>query len=173
MFVASEAEGGMYSEKLVQDTFCRSVRTGLREDRIRAHMKPFLDKPGTPIGDEILMRELNVASSEREETTSKQRTTAIKRVNVNEVATEDVDVVKGIAAAIKPLIEGMGRLNNQVQELQNESKNRRQGQQRYTSTRRYGCTKCIADNVYRCVHCFRCGGADHQARECSENARRL
>jgi hypothetical protein len=44
---ASKAEGSLFDQRLVQGTFLRAVKTGLREESIRAHLAPFLVQSST------------------------------------------------------------------------------------------------------------------------------
>ena len=176
VMAASLAEGGIYDERLVRDTFCRSVRTGLRDGNIRAAMKQFLD-PRKPIEDETLLRELNIASSESQETTQKQKATS--RIMINEVAEKETKIEDSIASAIKPLVAGMNAMKEQIQGIQDRNNNsldsRRINSNNNNNNRPrrfrpggYRCQKCSDENIFRCIHCFKCGSNDgHQMRDCT------
>ena len=70
---AATAEGDVYDVRLIYRTFCRSMRTGLRNDSVRTHMRQFLDpKALSPTNDGILLKEMNMAASEIDELTTKQ-----------------------------------------------------------------------------------------------------
>ena len=52
--IATSVENHKFDQSLIYSTFCRSVKTGLRNDPIRTHMKKFLDPSQGVVGDEIL-----------------------------------------------------------------------------------------------------------------------
>jgi len=134
---AASVEGNLYERKLIQETFCRALRTGFSNERVRTHMRGFLDPTTqTPGTDQVLLHQVNIAASESEETAVKQKAT-VKKVTINEAsatptssqAHEPQDVTK----AIKPLLEGMALLQKQVQGLQERANQSRQ----YDSRRQY------------------------------------
>jgi len=52
----------------------RGIRTGLKDEQIRQHLKPFLDPRRIPkIEDEELLRETNIICTESEEIFIKQQ----------------------------------------------------------------------------------------------------
>ena len=57
---------------LVHSMFIHSVKTGLRDDAVRSHMKPFLDT-ARRVEDDVLIRQINIASSEIIERDNKQK----------------------------------------------------------------------------------------------------
>ena len=61
-----------YEKSLVQNSFLRSIQTGLREESLRSHMKPFLN-PAKKSDDATLIQELNVAAEEVAERNNKQK----------------------------------------------------------------------------------------------------
>ena len=66
VIAASNAEEGQFDQHLVNTTFCRAARTGLRSEAIRNHMKGFLD-PAANIADEIILHEINCATKDSKE----------------------------------------------------------------------------------------------------------
>ena len=110
VLVASRVEGGMYDTKLVQNTFCRAVRTGLWNDQVRAHMKSFLDPRTSTVKDEELLREMNAASSEYDETSSKLKRGTVKKVTINESRVVNHD-------DLSPIIQGITMLRQQMDEM--------------------------------------------------------
>jgi len=167
VLAASKVEGGMYDERLVQSTFCRAVRTGLVNDQIRTHMRSFLDpRSSSTTSDQDLLREMNMCSSEIDETLSKTKRQVIKKVTINEhkvVNQED----------LSPILEGISRLKQQMDEMRERESRDTQSYARsnvrrtYSPGRTYRCKKCIETNASRwCQHCFNCGSEDHQARNC-------
>jgi hypothetical protein len=129
VIMAADAEGGLYDKNLVQDSFCRAVRTGIADPQVRAHMRPFLDPKAAPgyIGDEVLLHEINKAAAENEETTSKQKSSSTRKVTIAEASTKAKDEPPNEGtSAIKPLVEGLAKqleeLTKQVNELQNQNR---------------------------------------------------
>jgi hypothetical protein len=148
-------------------------------------MRSFL---AAPTSDEELLNEMNLATSETDETSSKLRTGAVKKVTINEcrqaVSHDD----------LSPILEGIELLRKQMSEMQGaqaeqgsgarRKDERRDGNQEnitgrddkkpYTPYRVYKCKKCIETNAFRCQHCFSCGSEHHQARNCDQkNEERL
>ena len=84
------------------------MRTGLRDEGIRMHMKSFLTPPAG-YNDEVLLREINNASSETRETTHKHKEKASvsgRKVTINTVSTDDA-AINNIAPIVQPLVEGL------------------------------------------------------------------
>ena len=184
VIAASKCEGGNYTDQLVFSTFARSVRTGLINDQVRAHMKPHLD-PRNRSSDAELLQEMNHASAEHEETSSKAKKN-VKKVQVNEG--------RGVSHYdLSPIIQEITILRQQMEELKttnqkhdNSRSNFRRGRsdqrnsnqrtpaRSYNDTSRqspaqaYKCRKCQENNVYRCQHCFQCGSDEHQKRQCPQ-----
>ena len=159
---ASQLEGGLYNFKLVHETFSRALRTGLRDESVRAHMKSFLD-PGLkmPTPDEKLLMEINKASLEVEELQAKQNTATVKKVHVKEASLNSTQD-GAMAEVLKPLVEGMTLIQKQIKEMQ-ESRN--YGQNR----KDYRCKKCREEkSTDRCTHCYKCMQSGHQAMECRQ-----
>ena len=180
VIAASQVENVKYDFKLVHDTFCRSVRTGILDDQIRAHMRLFLDPKRTATSDEELLREMNVASSETDETSSKMKRGATKKVTINESRVVSHD-------DLSPIIQGITMLQQQMSEMREtrggtrkrtdgdqDNNTRRDEGKAYTPWRVYKCKKCKEANAFRCQHCFNCGSEQHQARNCDQkNEERL
>jgi len=187
VMAASKVEGGMYDARLVQNTFCRAVRTGLLNDQVRAHMKSCLDPGSHMVKDEVLLREMNAASSEYDETSSKMKRATVKRVSINESRVVNHD-------DLSPIIQGITMLRQQMDEMRtvnkpsyaynegasssregNQSNQERNSTNQYSRrtsrspARSYKCKKCKEDNVYRCQHCFNCGSEEHQMRNCKQS----
>ena len=134
-------------------------------------MKDYLNPNATmSTADEVLLQQINLASLEGEETSSKQKTLAIKRVQSKEASAKE-DPTNDLASVIKPLMEGMSLLQQQVKDIQ-EKNQVRKGYQRERIV--YQCKKCKEiNNPLRCNHCFKCYSEKHIAKDCSENKPRL
>jgi hypothetical protein len=177
LLAASKAEGGMYDVKLVRNTFCRAVRTGLLNDQIRQHMKTLLN-PKSPGEDQELLEEMNAASLECEETSSKLKRGAAKRVTINEgkvVSHSDLN----------PIMQGMTMLKQQLDDMKNsQAKNsqaavpdrdnsewRRNGYGPSQWEGRGRCPDCRKNGGSHCRHCFQCGSDQHIKRDCDQPQR--
>jgi hypothetical protein len=165
VIAASNAEEGQFEEKLVKTTFCRAARTGLRSEAIRNHMKSFLD-PAANMADEIILHEINRATAEENEVSSKQKDTAKKmpaKPVVAAVAAEDEQFTK----LMKPLVDSVAELTRQMKEMQSKQQPRQRGWRQQRSGK---CKDCQKNNVDKCEHCFKCGAQDgHFARNCKQS----
>ena len=198
VIMASDAEGSSYNTGLVRETFLRSVRTGLTDLHVRTHMSPLLDPRASPAQtDEQLLREVNIASAESEETNSKQKMVT-KKVTVAETAVVKTDPAADLKSTIQPLVESLATLQKQVSDLQASrqtmtgDRNRQMANHNNSSHqtmtgdnsnrpttsnyqrrdqgpryRDYRCQGCRDVNSPRCTHCFHCGQENHLARDCA------
>ena len=125
---AAAAEGNLYDTKLVQGTFIRALKTGLREEAIRAQLSPHLNQ--SKPDDSVLLREVNLADLEYEEKMKKQkrdRRVTIAQASVNPTTYDD---------ALKPILEGMSLLQKQMNEMQQQTRSREEGKQSSNSYQR-------------------------------------
>ena len=114
---AANAEGNLYDYKLVQGTFIRTLKTGFREESIRAQLTPFLDQK-KPSDDSVLLREASLADLEFEEKLKKQKRD--KKVTIAQANVNSPD----LEAALKPIVETMSCLQRQMGEMQQQTKSR-------------------------------------------------
>ena len=63
VLTTAEAEGETFDAKLVNNAFLHALRTGIMEESIRNHLKPFLDKASFA-PDHVLLAEVNNAMAE-------------------------------------------------------------------------------------------------------------
>lgn len=175
---AAVAEGDLYNSKLVNSTFVRTVKTGLREESIRAQLTPYLSL-AKPVDDSVLLREVNVAELENEEKTKKQKRD--KRVTIAQATTS----APNFDEALKPILEGMTALQQRLDEMQSKgataaynsqresSQNSSNNGERRPANRRGGqvndwrCRNCRRDDLRNCWHCYNCGATGHRAVECT------
>lgn len=85
----SLAEGGIrYDRGLVNSLFLHTVRTGLRDDSVKARLEPLLEETAkTP--DEILLAKVNVIASEEVERKTKRGESVKKKIVVSEAHATD------------------------------------------------------------------------------------
>lgn len=186
---AAVAEGNLYNDKLVQGTFTRTVKTGLREESIRAQLAPHLGL-GKSVDDGVLLREANQAELEHLEKTKKQKNE--KRVTIAQATAS----APSFDEALKPILQGMTTLQRRLDEMQSKdttvsnnpqressrdlsrdssrdssnNRDRRPANRTSRQTSSWGggrCTQCQRDDLPRCWHCFNCGAAGHFAIDCT------
>lgn len=188
---AAVAEGDLYNDKLVQGTFIRTVKTGLREESIRAQLAPHLSQ-GKTVEDSVLLRETNLADLEYEEKTKKQKRE--RKVTVAQATTS----APSFDEALRPILEGMTTLQRRMDEMQTRgatattsnnyqresssnsnlgyrpSSNSPSVSYRRPAYRNSGqgrnswrCENCRRDDLQGCWHCFNCGAKGHRASECT------
>ena len=160
---ASQLEGNLYSQKLIHETFTRTLKTGLRDASVRNHIKQFLK--GQPTADEELLMEVNQISLENEEVESKQKNAVKVQVkSANQVGTSQENTNQ-ITDALKPLVDSLTLLQKQVEEL----KQNRGG--KTAKVKDYRCKKCRENNATeRCTHCYKCLETGHQAQSCTKSS---
>ena len=156
---ATAVEDHKFDDNLIYATFCRSVKTGIRGDSIRQHMKKYLDPTKSVVGDEVLLKEINIASSETEETELKQKK---PKAAVSAVTFEEDAMTK----AMKPLMDNMATLTKQVEELQSRQTRPSSGPNRRYNYQPPRCQACITDKTDKCLHYFKCGSSSHFSRNC-------
>ena len=181
----ARAEKKKYDSEFVQETFMSAVKAGLAEESISAKITHLLHKVKTP--DAVLLREINIAEQEHEERSKRHQK---KKVTVAQASAEPASELNSL---LKPLMESMASLQQQVKEMQeqkatpvqigsapdhwrnnnrnNNFSDRQQGatpRQGYNrETRNYGCRRCRSNNEPNCNHCFKCGLPGHQMRSCT------
>ena len=95
VFFASQEEGSQfeYSQKLVQNTFIKSLETGLRDEALVTNLRPTLQ--GTEVSDESLMRIVNDLASKQAERKLKMASAAGQqrtlKVNLAKTEAEKTD----------------------------------------------------------------------------------
>ena len=145
--------------------FLHAAKTGLREGPVRNHMIPYLDHD-RPQPDDLLLREINIATSEEKERESKQR--ANKGVRVASVETNE-----GVSQLLAPLVDVVSEMKAQIEELTSRvnampsgaNRNQRNGRSS-GSWKKKGCEDCTRNNRSQCSHCWKCGKEGHQSKSC-------
>lgn len=115
--VTSAAEGKHYDQQLLQETFTRAFKTGLREGTIKTELAPFL-RVGKLVNDSDLMKEVNLVEREHEENILKlKRDRKVTVAQANITTTDQQEM-------LKPLLEGMQTLRQELSELKSSNNNR-------------------------------------------------
>ena len=163
---AAKAEGTAYDEKLITNTFARSCRTGFQNSQVRTYMRPLFSK--NPIDDDnTLLKELNIAMAECEETAMKLKNVTPRKVTINEATTsQQATETNTMADALKPLVESMILMQKELKEIKSNN-NRKPA----TSYKKFDgrCKQCKEKNYSNCSHCFKCGESNHMQRNCPKN----
>jgi hypothetical protein len=181
----AKVEKKRYDAEFVQETLMSAVKAGLTEESISANMTQLLNKVNTP--DSVLLREINTVELEHEERSKRHQK---KKVTVAQTSAEPTSELNSL---LKPLMEGMASLQQQVKEMQEQKMtpvrigaapdhwrnstiaNRQQGATARSGYNRemrdYRCRICITDNEPSCDHCYKCHLPGHQSRSCTQSSK--
>ena len=168
--VGSQVEGTVsYDPALVKSTFLHTIRTGLRDETVRAHMLPLLSD-ANPVDDNTLIRELHRAVGEAEERLKKlqeshhQKKSSAK-VNVVETSPELAMIMKKLEENQAEMMENKNQMKvmqEQMIELMKKETAGKPGNKK-------GCDACRAANKSNsCRHCWKCGEDGHKSQDCKK-----
>ena len=166
--VGSQVEGTVsYDPALVKSTFLHTIRTGLRDETVRAHMLPLLSD-ANPVDDNTLIRELHRAVGEAEERLKKlqeshhQKKSSAK-VNVVETSPELAMIMKKLEESQAQMMENKNQMKVMQEQMAEIMKKETGGKAPFW---RPGCDACKANNQSSsCRHCWKCGEDEHKAQE--------
>ena len=181
-YCSEDDESIKYNDSLIQGVFLQTIGTGLSNENICAHMKPFLKQLG--ITDPELIHQMKIATRFEEERARKQcQPTSRKGARVSHVQANKpseskdpnqklIDAIESLTAkvseisSIKSDVEG---LKLQMAEITNQSsKPAKTRENAKPLNRRIGCKDCLENNIAPCKHCFNCGKENHTAKECRQ-----
>ena len=170
VIVASSAEGVVkYSRELIQEIFMHILKTGFRDESIRAHMKPYLTASAKN-DDTTLIREVNIASSESTERLRKQKGEDKRKTKASVNSVEVTN--SGLETMLSPLIKSIADLQKELSSLKanmnNTNKCKKEGVQN-GSWKKKGCQACLQADKY-CNHCWKCGEKGHMSRNCQPSS---
>ena len=184
LFVSQEDDSKFdYGFPLVQNTFLKSLETGLRDDILVTNLRPILRTPD--ISDEDLMKHVNELTSNQVERQSKleqksakvnsTKVTEGQRVSKPKENPKKNDELLTEICEIKSDLATLKQQNNSnfmapSSWPMNRSLNRGRGRGRGwgSAPRMYrGCPNCQSTGQsYSCEHCFKCGSPDHYKSDC-------
>ena len=185
---ASQEEGSKfeYSQKLVQNTFIKSLETGLRDEALVTNLRPTLQ--GTELSDESSMRIINDLASKQAKRKLKMASAAghqcSLKVNLAQTEAEKTDcavtkckpktdsdqsVNEKLSAEIQEIKTDINHLKYQVREKQQANRYRKPPRM----SRPWGgptipreCKQCQSQRNPNCRHCFKCGVCGHVRASC-------
>lgn len=174
LFASKEADSGItYDSASVQSLFLHALETGLKDETIRAKIRPILSRKN--VTDEELIESMCLAVSAETERSNKfnlpnnVNNAKPKPARVNTVESTTNGNNTDILSAIKALREDFAS-------IQTEFKALKQVPTTSQSNTRH-CDQC--SSTQECNHCYVCGASNHFARNCPRrpqqagNGRRL
>ncbi|CAB3996467.1 Hypothetical predicted protein [Paramuricea clavata] len=179
-YLESESDSPIkYDGASVQSLFLHALETGLKDETIRAKIRPLTDNAN--VSDEQLIEAVFMAVSAETERSNKfshflnkvRDTKARVSALQNE---ESVGEKREVLAAIKQVRTELSAVQSEVKTLretvsQRNSKEQPEGESRNVApTKRSKCDKCKTSGE-ECNHCFHCGGLNHIARYCRSQSR--
>ena len=186
LFVSQEDDSKFdYGFPLVQNTFLKSLETGLRDDILVTNLRPILRTPD--ISDEDLMKHVNELTSNQPERQSKleQKSAKVNSTKVTEgqrVSKPKENPKKNdeLLTEIREIKSDLAMLKQQnnsnfvapsswpMDRNLNRGRGRGCGRGRGSAPRMYrGCPNCQSTGQsYSCEHCFKCGSPDHYKSDC-------
>ena len=186
LFVSQEDDSKFdYGFPLVQNTFLKSLETGLRDDILVTNLRPILRTPD--ISDEDLMKHVNELTSNQAERQSKleQKSAKVNSTKVIEgqrasKTKENPKLNDELLTEIREIKSDLAMLKQQNNSNfvapsswprdrnLNRGRGRGRGRVRGSAPRMYrGCPNCQSTGQsYSCEHCFKCGSPDHYKSDC-------
>ena len=184
LFVSQEDDSKFdYGFPLIQNTFLKSLETGLHDDILVTNLRPILRTPD--VSDEDLMKHVNELASNQAERQSKLEQ---KSAKVNSTKVTEGQCVSKTKENPKPndeLLTEIREIKSDLAKLkqQNNSnfvapsswprgrslnRGRGRGRSRESAPRMYrGCPNCQSTGQsYSCEHCSKCGSPDHYKSDC-------
>lgn len=175
LFSSQEEEAEVtYEEKLVNRMFSRAVYTGLRNDVIRAELKPLLDAAKID-EEEIIQRLCTIASKEDERAAKIHKTVKTPKVSVNNntvdneesIDTKKKTVKEGtFTCELRELKAEIAALREVVNATQKDAPTSTPRRQRRNANR--VCPMCRERGEGSCNHCWHCGSTEHYKAGCRQ-----
>ena len=186
LFVSQEDDSKFdYGFPLVQNTFLKSLETGLRDDILVTNLRPILRTPD--ISDEYLMKHVNELSSNQAERQSKLEQKSEKVSSTKVIESQRVSKTKENPKPNDELLTEIREIKSELAMLKqqknsnfvapsswpmegnlNRARGRGRGGGRGSAPRMYrGWPNCQSiRQSYSWEHCFKCGSPDHYKSDC-------
>ena len=184
LFVIQEDDSKFdYGFPLVQNTFLKSLETGLRDDILVTNLRPILRTPD--ISDEDLMKHVNELTSNQAERQSKleQKSAKVNSTKVtkgqrvlktkenpkpNDELLTEIREIKSDLAMLKQQNNSNFVAPSSWPRGRSLNRGRGRGRGRGSAPRMYrGCPNWQSTGQsYSCEHCFKCGSPDHYKSDC-------
>ena len=180
IFTSKEADSHIkYNEDIIQSLFLHAVETGLRNETVRAKLRPFL--LSKDVADEDLMCQINIICSQEHE-----RELKLGRKHVHAVSTGTVPPKTGTEieaksfsrnenteefykATLNAVQNSLKELKTSFEEFKEQSVQAPKKKFPQTQSIRKACPSCVEQgSMQKCQHCFICGDASHIARGCAK-----
>lgn len=180
IYASKESDSAIkYDGASVQSLFLHALETGLKDETIRAKIRPLTDNAN--VSDEQLIEAVFMAVSAETERSNKfsQSLNKVRDTKARVSALhndESVGEKREVLAAIKQVRTELSAVQSEVKTLretvsQQNSKEQPEGESRNVApTKRSKCDKCKTSGE-ECNHCFHCGGLNHIARYCRSRSR--
>jgi len=172
MFASKEADSGItYDSASVQRLFLHAVETGLKEETIRAKIRPALSKQD--VTDEELIESMFLAVSAETERQNKFNLPANNLNNVKQKPARVNTVDCAVGGSDKDVLSAIKALKNEFTAIQTEFKALREmstGRDRPSPSNSRHCHQCSTKQ--ECSHCYICGESNHFARNCPKRPQR-
>ena len=180
IYASKESDSAIkYDGASVQSLFLHALETGLKDETIRAKIRPLTDNAN--VSDEQLIEAVFMAVSAETERSNKfsQSLNKVRDTKARVSALhndESVGEKREVLAAIKQVRTELSAVQSEVKTLretvsQQNSKEQPEGESRNVApTNRSKCDKCKTSGE-ECNHCFHCGGLNHIARYCRSRSR--
>ena len=182
LFVSQEDDSKFdYGFPLVQNTFLKSLETGLRDDILVTNLRPILRTPDN--SDDDLMKHVNELTSNQAERQFKLEQKSAKVNSTKVTEGQRVSKPKGNPKKNDELLTEIREIKSDLAMLKQQSNsnfvapscwprdrnlNRGRGRGWGSAPRMYrGCPICQSTGQsYSCEHCFKCGSPDHYKSDC-------
>lgn len=171
VFASKEADSGItYDSSSVQSLFLHALETGLKEETIRAKIRPALAKKN--VTDEELIEAMFLAVSAETERSNKFNLPSTKQKSARVAAVgsdSGTEAGKEVLSAINALKAEFSAIQTEVKALRESSNQRTKTNTSNPPTNTsnqptFPCNRCKTPR--ECNHCYACGGSNHFARDC-------
>ena len=170
---ASLAESAVrFDPQSVRDLYLQAIRTGLKDNVVKAQIEPLVRRGATTMDTELLLELDHIASEE-----SVRQAKLVKEKEKADVCINEAHIMKGNdpdadfcvrkSNPILEVVDVVKELKDEVKCLRMEVNDLREKGASANKKPKYGCEYCIKNNRGSfCRHCFSCGAGDHKRDKC-------